>query len=132
MNENMLGIHDAKQRKQYSGKNQLANKRPTSPENTPLGILDTGTGRTETTTQDTPHGKHDRSDSKHESHCLSWTSDTPQASAEKQSDDHRDYHNPHKNEMQESRRPQEASEVNLEMNKIRAMIDKSHWPMISA
>lgn len=98
----------------------------------PLGILDTGIGRTETTTQDMPHGKHDRSDSKHESRCLSWSSDTPQASAEKQSDNRHEYHNLRKNEMQESRRPQEPWEVNLETNGIRAMIDKLRWPMVSA
>lgn len=128
----MLGIQDANQRKQYTGKDQLANKIPTSPENTLLDILDTGTGRTETTMQDTPHGKHDHSYSKHESHCLSWSTDPPQVPAEKQGDDHHDYHNPRKNEIQESKRPQEVSEVNLEMNTIRAMIDKLHWPMISA
>lgn len=127
MNEDMLGIQGAKQREQYPGKDQLANKTvPTSLENTPLGILDTGTGRTETTMQDTPHGKHDHSYSKHESHCLSWSTDPPQVPAEKQGDDHHDYHNLRKNEMQESKRPQEALEVNLEMNATRAMIDKLH------
>lgn len=83
-------------------------KIPTNSENTPLGILDTGTGRTETTMQDMPNGKHDHSYSKHESHCLSWSADPPQVPAEKQSDDHHDYHNLCKNEIQESKRPQEA------------------------